>query len=161
MFNVQKITLSLLLLCAFQGTAQAQFTWGKFTRDWDPLSPDVVTATVTKLHGTWSDLLTFEEVLEKGNSKTHPNGQFVFQQDGNVVLFDKNKRPMWASGTNGSGGQRFFLGAYGKLTLEKDHTLLWQTKVKTGRGKPKLQVDWNSYTLRVVDGTGTTIWSSK
>lgn len=61
--------------------------------------PVTVLATVTAKPAVWVTLLASGQALAKNVSLSNENGSFVFQKDGNVVLYDKNKKPMWASNT--------------------------------------------------------------
>jgi len=82
----------------------------------------------------------------------------VIQEDANFVIYDKNNRPFWASGTNrnGSGQFRIILGDDGYLTLiDNNNQLLWTTK-KPQSDSLKSDANSNEYNLLKV---GESIYS--
>lgn len=50
-----------------------------------------------------TDRLTPGQALQVNESIASPNGLFslVLQEDGNLVLYDQDQQPVWASGTDG------------------------------------------------------------
>lgn len=175
---MKKLLLICLLafVCSYQ-TAQAQgrliqlisngyqqySEWDRESGDTNsylpPQSPVTVLATVTAKPAVWVTLLASGQALAKNVPLSNENGSFVFQKDGNVVLYDKNKKPMWASSTF-LANTAIMDAKTGIFAVHDDKKMLWSSNT-TGAGA-FLQIDWTSYTLRIVDATGTKeLWRSK
>lgn len=121
--------------------------------------PVTVLATVTAKPAVWVTLLASGQALAKNVSLSNENGSFVFQKDGNVVLYDKNKKPMWASNTF-LANTAIMDAKTGIFAVHDGKKIVWSSNT-TGAGA-FLQIDWTSYTLRIVDATGTKeLWRSK
>lgn len=74
--------------------------------------------------------------LRVGQSITSSNGQYyaVIQKDGNFVVYDKNKRPIWATATSVnvlSDGYRIAMQTDGNLVLyNQDNNAKWATQTE-------------------------------
>lgn len=90
-----------------------------------------------------SDTLTAGNVMYPQQTLISSNKQFEFkfQLDGNLVLKNlETKRVIWASGTNGKGGEKLTLQNDGNLVLRTDsNKLLWDSGTN-GRQTDKLQL---------------------
>src|SRR5262245_52733882 len=74
----------------------------------------------TLLHcASMSDRLSSGERLAVNESLGSPSGQFslVLQDDGNLVLYDQDHAPVWASGTDGQQVSSATMQADGNLVL--------------------------------------------
>lgn len=49
----------------------------------------------------------------------------IMQDDGNLVLYDVDDKPMWSTGTDGASGAEFTLSDDGSMTVSKDGRVLW------------------------------------
>jgi hypothetical protein len=132
---------------------------GKVAIPSPPTPPVTVLATATKTQSTWSGLLNSGQVLEIDKKILHERGYFVLQKDGNLVLYDKNNKPMWASGKKSPLVKTAIMNPFGSLTVLGKDAVIWSTNT-TSIGA-YLQIDWASYTLRIVDKAGKEIWRSK
>lgn len=67
------------------------------------------------------------ERLLKGESRTSNNGRytFVMQEDGNLVLYERGGRALWASGTNGSAVSQCIMQADGNLVIYGYPAAIW------------------------------------
>jgi hypothetical protein len=85
-----------------------------------------------------------------------PNYKFIFQNDGNLVLYSQNS-PIWATGTN-SRADLFVVQADGNVVLYGGGRAVWSTNT---HGNPSaflaIQSDGN---LVVYDRNGNALWSS-
>lgn len=69
-----------------------------------------------------TDTLTAGQSLVRGSSQStlvSSSGQFKLdlQQDGNLVVYDSNNKPLWASNTAGTDGQTATMQADGNFVL--------------------------------------------
>jgi hypothetical protein len=109
-----------------------------------------------------SDRLTAFQSLSPGQQITSPNGRhrFIFQTDGNVVLYNHNNTPTWASGTFGRPN-------LAELVMQKDGNLVlydnrqqpfWNT-VTDGHTGAYVVVE-NNGNVVVYDSAKKAIWST-
>ncbi len=57
----------------------------------------------------------------------------IFQNDGNLVIYNPSRKPIWATGTEKTGANRFAVQSDGNVVLYVDSTPLWATNTS---GKP-------------------------
>jgi len=92
-----------------------------------------------------------------------PSGQaiLVFQSDGNLVLYDRDAGALWASGTNGRGGNKAIVQDDGNFVIyDAQNRPLWATGT-SGRGAGaylKVQDDGN---LVLYAAGGAPLWASQ
>ncbi|KAF1391174.1 hypothetical protein PFLUV_G00039180 [Perca fluviatilis] len=69
------------------------------------------------------NFLSINDQLHQDQFLTSNNGQFkaIFQGDGNFVVYDSGNRPVWASGTDGSGAVHVLMQADGNLVVYNQH----------------------------------------
>jgi hypothetical protein len=64
----------------------------------------------------------------RGQEWITPGGyKFRFQEDGNLVLYDPQGNPTWATGTMNTGANRFVVQTDGNVVLYEGNTPLWAT----------------------------------
>ncbi|KAH9158682.1 hypothetical protein LEN26_002808 [Aphanomyces euteiches] len=75
------------------------------------------------------------------------------QDDSNLVIFDRDRTPVWSSNTDGSGGSRLIMQNDGNLVLySQNGVAVWETRTK-GEGQ-------GPYCLTLKDDGYLTIWDS-
>jgi hypothetical protein len=82
------------------------------------------------------DRLNPGEILRRGEYLTSGNRGYtlILQQDGNLVLYDARKHPLWASGTQGKRVERCIMQRDGNLVLYLDNGQpVWASRTD---GKP-------------------------
>jgi hypothetical protein len=86
--------------------------------------------------------------------------EFVFQSDGNLVLYDQNHAAIWASHTNGRGGVEAVMQTDGNLVIyDASHHALWATGTN-GHNGAYLAVQ-NDGNVVLYDSTGMqNLWST-
>jgi len=105
------------------------------------------------------DTLTAGQQLGRGNSLTSNNGAYTltFQEDGNLVLAARGEA-VWATGTNGQGGERAEVQSDGNFVIYAGDKPIWHTDTK-GKKDPKLVLqDDRNLVLYTADGSA---WSSR
>jgi hypothetical protein len=71
----------------------------------------------------------------RGTSWTTCNGyKFIFQSDGNVVLYNSSGVPLWATGTEGSGVNLFSIQADGNVVLYDGSRPVWASDTSGSPG---------------------------
>ena len=100
-----------------------------------------------------------------GSSFSSLNGQYTFalQVDGNIVLA-RNGKAMWASETNGQGGNVLMLGTDGILRLNAPNgQVVWQTRSSGSPGNYflEMQDDGNAVIYLQEPGRTVFIWSTE
>lgn len=103
--------------------------------------------TITRGNSVWSNDQRYElSMQEDGNLvlykkangvvkalwATNTDGKavkyFIFQRDGNMVLYDFANKPVWASGTNNKGASYLLLQNDGNLVIyQADGHAIWAT----------------------------------
>ena len=70
---------------------------------------------------------------------------FIFQYDGNLVLYNSSGEAIWASGTNNKNAHGFSVQADGNVCIyTKDGTCIWDTGTSPGKGNYlSIQTDGN------------------
>ncbi|MDP9912417.1 YD repeat-containing protein [Variovorax boronicumulans] len=80
---------------------------------------------------TFTDSLQPDQVLGSNQSIVSVDGryQLVFQDDGNLVIYDRqqNRLPVWSSETSGSGGDRFIFQTDGNLVIYAGSQPIWNS----------------------------------
>lgn len=105
------------------------------------------------------DTLTAGQKLGKGDSLTSNNGAYTLtlQEDGNLVLAARGEA-VWATGTNGQGGDRAEVQTDGNFVLYAGDKPIWHTDTK-GKKDVKLVVqDDRNVVLYAADGAA---WNSR
>ena len=105
------------------------------------------------------DTLTAGQKLGKGDSLTSNNGAYTLtlQEDGNLVLAARGES-VWATGTNGQGGDRAEVQGDGNFVLYAGDKPIWHTDTK-GKKDVKLVVqDDRNVVLYAADGAA---WNSR
>lgn len=105
------------------------------------------------------DTLTAGQKLGKGDSLTSNNGAYTLtlQEDGNLVLAVRGEA-VWATGTNGQGGDRAEVQSDGNFVLYAGDKPIWHTDTK-GKKDVKLVVqDDRNVVLYAADGAA---WNSR
>lgn len=98
--------------------------------------------------------------LAPGEDLQDTTGRYVLamQQDGNLVLYARNARALWSSGTAGRPGARLDMGTDGNLVVSVDSVRLWQSTTSGFPGsRTVLQTDGNLVTY---SAGGRALWSS-
>lgn len=103
--------------------------------------------------------------LPPGREFTSPNGQyfFVFQGDGNLVVYPRGQKAIWASGTNGQGATRCVMQGDGNLVIYSNNGAIWDTKtngINHLDTKLVMQDDGNMVLLWQTPNTVVPLWSS-
>jgi surface antigen len=84
--------------------------------------------------------------------------KFVFQTDGNLVLYSQTGKALWATGTESAGANRLSVQADGNVVLYRDTTPLWATNTAGNSGaKFVIQTDGN---LVVYSAAGKPIFNT-
>jgi hypothetical protein len=87
-----------------------------------------VAKTITKmrlelfdLFARTKDTLQNDARLNKGDCLVSPNGHYklIYQQDGNLVMYNIAGKAVWASDTDGKGGDYAIMQADGNLVIYK------------------------------------------
>lgn len=73
------------------------------------------------LYPRTTDTLQQDERLNKGDSLVSPNGHYklIYQHDGNLVVYNLSGKAIWASNTNGKGGDYAQMQKDGNLVIYK------------------------------------------
>jgi endonuclease YncB( thermonuclease family) len=96
--------------------------------------------------------------LRRGASYSVCNYKFVFQNDGNVVLYNPSSRPVWATGTEHTDADLFAVQPDGNVVLYAKSRPIWATNTDGNYGAFfAIQVDGN---LVVYDRSGRPKWAS-
>lgn len=114
------------------------------------------------------DLKDFQ-LINSGTSGTYPQGRFalVFQQDGNLVLYlqegggviPPTRQALWASNTNGGGGQRCPMQDDGNLVIyDGRNNPVWASGTNGNPGAyGKMQDDGN---FVIYDSGDNPLWAT-
>lgn len=82
------------------------------------------------------DRLMPGEILKEGEKLVSENSEYTFivQDDGNVVLYDRNNKPLWASNTQNVAVKELIMQDDGNLVLYRhDNVAAWASGTN---GKP-------------------------
>ncbi|WP_320773019.1 hypothetical protein [Streptomyces sp. CRN 30] len=108
------------------------------------------TAPAGVIHGT--------SVLEPGQSWTAGRAVLTFQDDGNLVLHDRQGRPRWQSGTVGQGARTVFQGDGNLVVYAPGMRPVWSTRTDGHDGAELVLGGDGGLTVR--HGT-TVLWSAR
>jgi surface antigen len=99
------------------------------------------------------------QLLKAGQylAPTNKRHGLILQTDGNLVLYNKQARAVWYSGTAGSGADSLALQPDGNLVIFRGRTPLWSTGTVTGRATLVVQNDGNLVLYRA---NGRAVWQS-
>ena len=98
--------------------------------------------------------------LNKGDILLSTNGVYnlSMQNDGNLVLYNGNNSPIWATGTVGSGDHFIMQGDGNAVVYRLNGSPVWATATdNTGANRIVMQEDGN---LVVYDKNNTLKWAS-
>lgn len=123
-------------------------------------------------HANAESYLYQGETMYKGDTLFSPNHEYrlVFQNDGNLVVYNSQDKALWHSGTHGmSNAATLRMQDDGNLVLYSDSlTPLWHTKTHLGpyaEYELVMQNDGNlvlyTHTLHFFGTTVTPIWDSQ
>ncbi|MFF7361473.1 hypothetical protein [Streptomyces sp. NPDC008125] len=96
-------------------------------------------------------------VLEPGQTWSTPLFALAFQGDGNLVLYDRESRPLWASGTVGQGARTVFQADGNLVVYTRDMRAAWSSRTD-GHDGAELVLE-NDGNLLVRQG-GTRLWAT-
>ncbi len=102
------------------------------------------------------DRLRADEMVSSGDDRFH----FLYQQDGNLVLYDENWRPLWDTGTWGTDPGYVELQGDGNLVMHNaSGAVLWDVGVTAGHpdGWLVVQDDGN---VVIYDGDHRPLWAT-
>lgn len=128
-------------------------------------SPTVVPKPVEKtlVTSTNKNRLVAGEQLKENAKLISANGEFslVQQPDGNLVIYDSNKKAMWASGMNGQNVKRCVMQKDGNLVQHPGgyDNAMWSTNTKGNTGASAMLKD--DGILVIINKDDKIIWSSK
>lgn len=113
----------------------------------------------------WVTVLKSGQTLPAEGKVENPAGRFVFQSDGNIVLYDKQNKAKWNSGSIAA----WYDGKGKELKMQPDGNLVvflsdsfsatkefWNSNTK-GNDQAVLQVEWSLFKLRFVGKDGKVI----
>lgn len=107
------------------------------------------------------DTLKVGEQLYTNEQLTSSNGGFrlIMQGDGNLVLYQKNGTPRWASGTQGSGAIRVFMQGDGNLVMYRPGSVAVRSTCTQGSKAVRLVMQ-NDGNLVLYRANGAAVWAS-
>ncbi|MEM8640778.1 MAG: FG-GAP-like repeat-containing protein [Cyanobacteria bacterium P01_G01_bin.54] len=125
----------------FMSTGLGQFSRVGVSESFD-LSGDNGTHLYTNNERPWEDHENLivrtdghNKIFHRGQEWVTPTGyKFVFQQDGNLVLYNPHRKPTWATGTHGTGANVFAVQADGNVVLYDHGRPVWATDTAGHRG---------------------------
>jgi hypothetical protein len=113
----------------------------------------------------WVTLLKSGQTLNPDSKVENPAGRFAFQSDGNIVVYNKQNKPVWSSGSV----VEWYDGSAKELKMQADGNLVvfrkdkfgetkecWNSNTK-GNDQAILQIEWNLLKLRFVGKDGKVI----
>ena len=113
------------------------------------------------------DSISDHQTLKQGEFLASKNGSFklLMQKDGNLVIYDMYKKPIWSTHTNHKGGVRLLMRDDGILTIyKKNNSHAWSSskkKRKGGKHTLVMQDDGNLVIYHHYKNETKAIWSSK
>lgn len=100
-----------------------------------------------------------EDIIEEGKDCRATHGHFIFQNDGNAVIYDGNDKALWSTTTAGK-GHVFRFQDDGNLVLRgRSSDPLWTSN--TGRQGGERLVFQDDRNLVIYDKANRAIWSSQ
>ena len=122
----------------------------------------ILASTGIALAAGSGDRLNPGDTLNIGEYITSPNGQFklITQGDGNLVLYDTNNKPLWATGTNGKPVSFVIMQGDGNLVLyDSSWKPYWDSKTWGHPGAWLLLQ--NDGIIVINDKNGGQLWGTK
>lgn len=102
------------------------------------------------------DRLRADEMVSSGDDRFH----FLYQQDGNLVLYDENWRPLWDTGTWGTDPGYVELQGDGNLVMHNaSGAILWDVGVTAGHPDDWLIVQDDGNVV-IYDGDHHPLWAT-
>ncbi|MCX5401193.1 hypothetical protein [Streptomyces sp. NBC_00102] len=96
-------------------------------------------------------------VLEPGQNWSTPLVVLAFQGDGNLVLYDRESRPLWASGTVGQGARTVFQADGNLVVYTRDMRTAWSSRTDGHEGAELVLGDDGNLLVRQ---GGTRLWAT-
>lgn len=96
-------------------------------------------------------------VLEPGQNWSTPLVVLAFQSDGNLVLYDRESRPLWASGTVGQGARTVFQADGNLVVYTRDMRTAWSSRTDGHDGAELVLGDDGNLLVRQ---GGTRLWAT-
>lgn len=91
------------------------------------LSPDTNSTLTVQRNGNLALANSFITRWQTGSAGSGAS-KFIFQNDGNLVLYTDTMQPVWATGTDGSAASKLILQEDGNLVLyTASNNVVWQT----------------------------------
>jgi hypothetical protein len=107
------------------------------------------------------------EILPNGQNLTYRRGQswttcsgyrFIFQSDGNLVLYSPSNKPLWHTATNGTGADLLAIQSDGNIVLYNQDKPVWQSNTCCRSGAfLSIQADGN---VVMYESNGTPIFAT-
>ena len=117
---------------------------------------------------SYNTYITRGQSLRKGQSIYSPNGDYhlTFQSDGNLVLYDKNKRAIFNTGTQGKGTTCSLQEDGNLVVYDGVNRALWYSQTQASFDRKFASSDWKPYkltvsnngTVQLVSSTGRVAW---
>ena len=122
---------------------------------------DAVLDKLPDLNGVWAtcgaDRIGPNGALDTGSYLKAGDYTLVMQPDGNLVEYDRDHHPIWATATDKQGGIQTILQPDGNLVMyDRDRHPLWASH--TDGRKPGWLVLGDDGSLRLYDGDNNEIW---
>jgi hypothetical protein len=108
-----------------------------------------------------ADRLASAQRLQVNESLASPSGRYslLLQEDGNLVLYDQDGQPVWASGTDGQPVSELTMQADGNLVLyASSGGALWASDTYGNDGAYLVLQDDRNLVLYAADGSP--IWAT-
>lgn len=113
---------------------------------WDPA------LTLVEIDRDLGDTARPGAIFTPGARLTCDGYQFVLQGDGNAVVYDADRRPLWATGAR---GDQLILQADGNLVLYRAGRAVWSSETVGAVDRLQLQADGNLVVYGALWATGT------
>ncbi len=157
-------------IASFVSILQGPVLNGDYTDEFGLVIEGIAWADISKLNMniTVSDtvpILQYGQSLKKGDTLIAGGGAYFlsFQNDGNLVLYNKNKKPLWHTKTYDQAADRVVLQGDGNLVIyTADNRPVWASWTQgTGHSRLRLQSDGNLVIYRNNGGFTWATWTNK
>ncbi len=97
-----------------------------------------------------SNVASFNDALWSTDTKNTDASFAIMQHDGNLVVYNNNRKPLWSSKTNGHPGAYLIMEKGGNMVIKQDKAQLWESetegyliafKRKPGKAAPHTEND--------------------
>ncbi len=119
---------------------------------------------LSSLNYAQSEISNGSLTIGKEYNSLNGNYFFVFQSDGNLVVYLRDIRAIWNSKTNGQGADKCIMQQDGNLVIYTGTNVLWSTGTADYTHKDTklvIQNDGNLVLLWQIPCTVVPLWSSK